>query len=469
MMKVEGESGPSKASSGHTSSRSEVSSRNSLKSPDDTQKLSSTSDFRLGSSGATVNKNVAAAFDPYKPTQPSTVPTKVPLRGSLLDEDDIEASTHSQKMVTTPGVAGFLEMEEEPSRTPGNNINKSNYEPIRTNSGLLLTHRRTPQETRPSRSSYTAIDDAKKKTYNVRSPPMRRSNEWLEVENPWSNTSSLQQATKMLSYMRLCVIASAIVLFFGTGVLVHHLRQTPSSVETVDNNDVSQLDAQTVQVVSFNEYDTAAGSVPDRVVLLPLPLEQQESFEKVRHPHGHGVRHLLADLRSEFDSWMQQHNKQYQSHQEQEKRFQIWSENHERILEKNERHGPCRLTKQPVFGHNHFSDLTPQEFQSQFLTGYTGPKHDELEKRETRSSGVFGPHIPVNRHPKVHRRLKEHLNKGNMRGGFNSGCKWYDISCFLRYIMEKYLYGLGGIMEPAYDADSYPMGKWLCVFQVLCY
>jgi hypothetical protein len=27
----------------------------------------------------------------------------------------------------------------------------------------------------------------------------------------------------------------------------------------------------------------------------------------------------------------------------------------------------------------------------------------------------------------------------------------------LRYIFEKYLYGIGGTMEPAYDADSYPM------------
>ena len=194
--------------------------------------------------------------------------------------------------------------------------------------------------------------------------------------------------------------------------------------------------------------------VVTEVVIEPLDREQQH------HP-GHGVHRILADLRNEFESWMQKHNKRYHSHEEKEKRFRIWSDNHDRIQEKNERHGPCKLTKQPVFGHNHYSDLTPEEFQSQFLTGYTGPKHDELEKRKTKSSGELGPHIPVNRHPDVHRRLKEHLSKGNKRGGYSSGCKWYDISCILRYLMETYVYGLGGTMEPAYDSDSYPMGRCL--------
>ena len=31
------------------------------------------------------------------------------------------------------------------------------------------------------------------------------------------------------------------------------------------------------------------------------------------------------------------------------------------------------MTGKPIFRSNHFKDLTPEEFQSKYLTGYTGP------------------------------------------------------------------------------------------------
>jgi hypothetical protein len=53
-----------------------------------------------------------------------------------------------------------------------------------------------------------------------------------------------------------------------------------------------------------------------------------------------------------------------------------------RTIEKNEIHGPCRLTKQPVFGTNHFKDLSPDEVKAKFLTGYNPPRQEELDERE---------------------------------------------------------------------------------------
>jgi hypothetical protein len=53
-------------------------------------------------------------------------------------------------------------------------------------------------------------------------------------------------------------------------------------------------------------------------------------------------------------------------------------------MNKNEQHGPCKLTGTAVFGSNHFKDLTPQEFKSQYLTGYAGPKMDELNHDKRR-------------------------------------------------------------------------------------
>lgn len=162
------------------------------------------------------------------------------------------------------------------------------------------------------------------------------------------------------------------------------------------------------------------------------------------------------------------------------------------IKEKNERHGPCRMTGKAVFGHNLFSDLEPEEFQSRFLTGYRGPRHhghDAHEKRkaarkdggggdvksnsyfrETTAEGRPASPRSVKRHPSIQRKLEEHttmygagsfssgggsrLNGSKYQARFAGGCSWWDVSCMLRWIFG-YQY-IGGTREPVYDESSYP-------------
>ena len=95
-------------------------------------------------------------------------------------------------------------------------------------------------------------------------------------------------------------------------------------------------------------------------------------------------------------------------------------------------HGPCKMTKQPVFGSNHFKDLHPQEFKEKYLTGYTGPVTEKLRERRTlrsdqrrhfvpkgrpvvsdvvTSDGMNNPKTAMDRHPSVQERYLEHLEK----------------------------------------------------------
>ena len=163
------------------------------------------------------------------------------------------------------------------------------------------------------------------------------------------------------------------------------------------------------------------------------------------------------------------------------------------------------MTGKAVFGHNLFSDLDPEEFQSKFLTGYRGPRHhndghhDAHHDKNTEqniSDGVAKSHsyfrdttseertsplatTSVTRHPSIQRKLEEHIamyGAGTIGGGSSSfsssrhgsnkyqysswqhkyfwGCQWWDVSCYLRKIMG-YQY-VGGTREPLFDGDSYP-------------
>ena len=183
------------------------------------------------------------------------------------------------------------------------------------------------------------------------------------------------------------------------------------------------------------------------------------------------------------------------------------------IAKKNEKHGPCRLTGKAVFGHNLFSDLDPEEFQSRFLSGYRGPRHsDEGRKgggvggggadaslrhsyfRDVKRVAESSSPLPgASRHPTIQRKLDEVIAKYGV-GGFgeegsssnisrlhgtkfqsnygscsdwwdvscyrkngvkwSNGCPWWDVSCVLRYIFG-YPY-MGGTREPVYDESSYP-------------
>jgi hypothetical protein len=406
---------------------------------------------------------------------------------SLIDDEGDDSVTSDVENVTA-GIAGLLEMEDEPSRTtpgreerPQQQRNEqsfaSPFEPIRTSSGLLLTHRRNPNESKPQRSSvhrdtpYKVDDENEKKRNGFSaysgSPINRRTfnnNERFETESPWSAHHSdpyspkagsfLHQAQRILSVARLGVIASGIALLLGTIVLLHSIQheRTSSSAVTTDSTHQQQQGSHSGRVVTLDD------PLPDRIILVPF-----QNYTQHHAPPNQRrlLDRVVSDMRTEFESWVQHHEKVYHTHAEKEKRFNIWTENHERTIAKNERHGPCKLTKQPVFGSNHFKDLSHAEFKSKFLSKNTGPMADQLDARKTKAVGVLGPHIVANHHPEVHRRIKEQWTVPAAGYQATNTCKWYDASCILRKIYNTYFYGFTTIMEPGYDADSYPTCKFV--------
>jgi hypothetical protein len=406
---------------------------------------------------------------------------------SLIDDEGDDSVTSDVENVTA-GIAGLLEMEDEPSRTtpgreerPQQQRNEqsfaSPFESIRTSSGLLLTHRRNPNESKPQRSSvhrdtpYKVDDENEKKRNGFSaysgSPINRRTfnnNERFETESPWSAHHSdpyspkagsfLHQAQRILSVARLGVIASGIALLLGTIVLLHSIQheRTSSSAVTTDSTHQQQQGSQSGRVVTLDD------PLPDRIILVPF-----QNYTQHHAPPNQRrlLDRVVSDMRTEFESWVQHHEKVYHTHAEKEKRFNIWTENHERTIAKNERHGPCKLTKQPVFGSNHFKDLSHAEFKSKFLSKNTGPMADQLDARKTKAVGVLGPHIVANHHPEVHRRIKEQWTVPAAGYQATNTCKWYDASCILRKIYNTYFYGFTTIMEPGYDADSYPTCKFV--------
>jgi hypothetical protein len=116
-----------------------------------------------------------------------------------------------------------------------------------------------------------------------------------------------------------------------------------------------------------------------------------------------------------------------------------------------------------------------------YLTGYIGPKTDELEQMtpgvrglSKESAKVMDPNGKVNMHESVLNKINAHRAAKGDRILFqeqslptvstrNPNCKWYDISCLLRwlYISAGVQFGaIVGTMEPMYDADSFPNGEY---------
>lgn len=353
----------------------------------------------------------------------------------------------------------------------------------------------------------------------------------LEVENPWSahhrHTPEFQ-IQKLFSYARVGVVLSSLVLILGTAILLHHARTTISAEEksayhtttnpqnggdgelvvvTVATTPSQQQQHQyrVVQWEDTNLYNNALSdeTSPDQIVFLPLdpslprttpkdaasswrsstavvssssshsPINNNQESQFDRHLY-HGWQRKLKTLRAAFESWIRQNGKQYNTDEEVDFRFQVWMENHHRIMEKNDRHGPCRLTKEPVFGSNHFQDLTKEEFEDQFLNAKHVPLSQKLRPRKL-SSGTMGVHVSptVNRHPKVHSRFlqmigqelqQDELSEGEEESPIrqrakNYNCGWFDIACMVRWVVERYFYGFYGIgktLEPAYDSNTYP-------------
>lgn len=187
----------------------------------------------------------------------------------------------------------------------------------------------------------------------------------------------------------------------------------------------------------------------------------------------------MESLRDEFEGWIELHSKKYLNETEKEKRFSIWVKNHKKTIEKNEVHGPCKMTKKPVFGSNHFKDLTPEEFQSKYLTGYTGPRVDDsVGKRQLRQKGEIlskrkqmkDPRN-VGRHQSVQDRYlkqiedvplipKEYFERHGFRESHknsderksSNACTWYEVACMLRKVFTP----IFGSSESMFNSYAYP-------------
>jgi hypothetical protein len=504
------------------------------------------------------NKNIHPihSFDPYAPQR--SINTD-PINRSLFDyeeeEEDAEIITATSSIQSgslllsseqtvapihnifpkTPGTVGFLEMEEEPPRTPKiypKQQNNSIYDPIQTSSGLLLTHRRIPPPTTPSATIPIQTRFEVEQGTSSKNPRGYNSRVQSHLypfslyHNPIGggyNPQSMFPAssiTSILRYVKLWVILSAVILLSGTVVLIHHTIQTTDSnnnnIETTNQNSkdtdlsiqydeesgIFHLNNENIQLIPLINEDTTD---TEQIILLPLPetnnndhdnsnnnhfvrkprhrrLEQEKSKPQKMvgvpaliddnnqdrtthtyhksHPLFERTLHSVHKLRADFDTWKVRHNKSYATEQEHQHRFQIWSHNHYTTIEKNERHGPCALTGQNVFGSSHFQDMTSEEFKSQYLNAYYLQREPINKGTTTPEQIVLGVHVdePPVYHPIVHERLMQQVQQNSIQLDYQ-GCKWYDVSCILRYIFSTFLYGLGGTMEPAYDANSYPTCK----------
>ena len=530
-------------------------------------------------------------YDPYGP---------VPVGVSLLDDAEAEAEEEEEEVANASVGAvragsalqggDFLELEipydddnndeegemevvfEAESTTveapaawttalPGPvGVDNDRDKPIQTDSGLLLTHRKTPQHqkhhhrsssvhsatTVPLANSSSSAAEARSRVRSrhgfASSPNGERGVGRLELEHEWylpSNDNSRDfdaddhhhsrrpsprpgsvayyqpyaraafrssggglTLRRWLSYARGGVILMGVALLAGAGVVLRHARHetsssSSSSTTTTDHTPSTAGSGRGgSRVISLEEdqgYD--AVDVPDRIILLPLPEDalvedpyhqhhpnqhQQHPYQppndrffssRQQHHHRDHVqqhqnhhqqqhrRHLLTEVDHQlhhlFAQWKQDHNKQYQSHAEHRQRFHIWRDNHRRVQERNERHGPCQLTGQPVFGLNHLSDLDPDEFQQHYLSGYGVAPPPTAPTRP-----VLDPDAASDDHKATvvqhHRRMTAMESDGSPHNHYFSvepakqtsweSCQWYDVSCYLRYIFETYFYGLGRTM-----------------------
>jgi len=201
----------------------------------------------------------------------------------------------------------------------------------------------------------------------------------------------------------------------------------------------------------------------------------------------------LSLLREEFETWVKNHKRNYGSKEETEKRWHIWKENHYKTIEKNKVHGPCKVTQKHVFGTNHFKDLTSEEFRSQYLTGYGGPRFvDHLAHTNMHHTNTTSHLHPLSstyiRHESVHKKYLQHIqnsswyhhhpshslesssrdrilasvNPPQYFSANSTTCKWYEVNCWLQSMVGTYkdtVTSIGKHREPKYDAESYPTGK----------
>lgn len=332
---------------------------------------------------------ISSSFDPYSST--ADISHVHGRDNALFDDgsvhtvssDAIELSTTKPIMASTvPGGAGYLEMEEEPPRHI-----YTDSEPITTSSGLLLTHRRHSPVARKPVQRPPLQENGGIKTIFDKSDPLTRNGagfqsvqkDYFEVEQgffAWKSSVSSEdclhgnnrrhsmpmlQARRFLSYVRIWMVISAAFLMLATGVLFHAFGHHEHNADSVTFKKDISITTVTQGVASPSAVsgqqqavsNAAISGVTNQIILVPMEnisefsqrkqniQQQQHQFPPRQlgyHTHhyqqetkhrNHGVRRLM-DFRQEFENWAAHHGKKYHSHEEKERRFNIWSSNHRR-------------------------------------------------------------------------------------------------------------------------------------------
>ena len=262
---------------------------------------------------------------------PTTPTPKVFSKQWILPTVVVQPTT----MRDIPGAAGFLEMEEDPSSIKPEVLLERSYsernksaasseyeEPIRTASGLLLTHRRPPSQQQyasssRSNSSKSAPVFRQSGPFNLEQqhPPgtaskayrsMHRSNITAATiggggDSPYWE-ALLRQPSHLLRYVRLWVLVSALTLLLGTFLLVHHTRNTdPATVAEKQQQTTTTFDESSQQLQPI-QIDSAA-SAADKIVLLPLPMMEQH------HQQAGGGEGLVHVRRAPTNRQQQHHRR----------------------------------------------------------------------------------------------------------------------------------------------------------------
>jgi len=328
---------------------------------------------------------------------------------------------------TTTPKGYFLEMEKE------NRNGKQEEEeeaPIQTTSGLLLTHRKsTPpiainSRNHASRRMFAPLNG--NPLEEVHFVPLSSSRYSSATSHPYSLPSKGKSHRTILSMwvtVVLLVIGSTIL---SCQTLLHFKNKTAmklspleASLSTFNNKIVLEEDAilpilyfknltqqhQPLSAAGFGNtnknkkkqhiHKKGTTTTTTAISLLPTNLfPHHHSSTKKSHP---SYNHLIEP----FLHWMKLHERNYGTKEEQKRRFHIWAKNQEIIQRKNQRHGPCKLTGQDVFGSNHFQDLTEEEFYQQYLTGYTASVHLSSEEK----TADLPPNLQEVTHSKNHLRF----------------------------------------------------------------
>jgi len=276
---------------------------------------------------------------------------------------------------STPGMNGYLEIEESivSVNSQSEDVLGLGEESISTSSGLLLQHRKSPQLrsndcgiSHCSSSAYgsSLLYDAREQDENnckqfgffsffrqVIQPNERSPVTYNILKNAMFESYNRQPRSRLIVWFKLIFCGSFVFLVAIAGVKCIKIQRSRRE---------SQFEAIPKIELPMMKSSNESPSLDEDII----PKERK-----------------LRRLQNEFEEWTKFHIRDYKTEEEKQKRFDIWMSNHQRTIEKNKRHGPCKQTGKQVFGSNHFKDLTPEEFQGRFLTGYRPPA-DHIEKEK---------------------------------------------------------------------------------------